>query len=72
MSKEERILHEGKPLSELTEAERESLIFDYESEREQIKRELEEIMKRAGKLTRRPWLGKRRRKLGKAPNDRNV
>ena len=64
--------YEGLSLSELTDAERLEYIEKLENERDDVIFEIEQLMKRSAKLLRRRSLGRRRFKLGRAPNDRSI
>ncbi len=61
-----------KPVSDMTEDERRAAIERLEGMRDEIVYQIEEIMQRAAKATKKGGLKRRRYKLGKSPNDRSA
>ena len=56
-------------VSIMTESEKEKAIISLENRRYAINEELEGIMKSYARLTKKRRVGKRKYKMGKAPND---
>ena len=56
-------------LSTMREGEKGKAIFDLESRRYEINAEIELLMAKYSKLTKKRAVRKRRHKMGKAPND---
>ncbi len=60
---------DNKELSELTEEQRRQKIEAVELEREDVVFQLEELMQKLSRATKRRHLRKRKYKLGQSPND---